>query len=270
MSAAPTIITADDGARLSVWMEGPAGGAPVLLLHGFSLDHTTWHQVAAGLGHAGYRVIAPDLRGHGASTLGSAAPSIDRMVTDVETIITTLGLSAVHLVGHSLGAVAALAARSQLPSSLATVTSVAGTEESIQNPIMKLGAAIFGSRAGVWALGRQRVGRLLIKSWFGASPRTEDLDRVRLLSASCPRPTRDSITAATSDIDLRPTFKRPGPPTFVLCGRKDMATPAKISERIAGAIPDAELALIDRAGHMVIIEDADAVVDQLSTWLANV
>lgn len=263
-------IETDDGAQLSVHVVGSEKATTALLVHGFSLDRTTWDDVRAGLVANNVRVVTTDLRGHGASTLGTVAPTIERLVADLATIIHELGLTQVHLVGHSLGAVIALAARTDptVAPSLATVTSIAGTERSIQNPIMKLGATIFSSRAGIWALGRPRIGRLIIRSWFGPSPRPELLDETRLISAACARTTRDAITATTSDLDLRPSFSEPGPPTLLLCGEKDMATPAKVSKRIAEAIDGAEFIPIERAGHMVILEQPDEVVNRLTTWFA--
>ncbi|HYN34458.1 MAG TPA: alpha/beta hydrolase, partial [Ilumatobacteraceae bacterium] len=73
----------------------------------------------------------------------------------------------------------------------------------------------------------------------------------------------------TGDIDLRPSFSTAGPPTLVLVGKLDKATPAKISKRIAEAIDGARLAVVDSAGHMVIIEQPDAVVGHLTSWLTD-
>ncbi len=176
-----------------------------------------------------------------------------------------------HVVGHSLGAVVALAARTttELSVSITSITSISGTEQSIRNPVMRAGAYLFSSPAGIWALGRKQLGRRIISTWFGRNPDAEHLDWIRTLSASCARETRSAITAATSDIDLRPTFRQPGPPTLVMCGRKDQATPFKFSERIAGAIDGATLVPIDGGGHMAIIERPEAVAAELTSWIGS-
>lgn len=74
------------------------------LVHGFSLDHTTWNPLAERLDAVAHRVVALDIRGHGESTLGSESPAVDRHLTDLRQLIDELGLGPVHLVGHSFGA----------------------------------------------------------------------------------------------------------------------------------------------------------------------
>lgn len=95
----------------------------------------------------------------------------------------------------------------------------------------------------------------MISTWFGKKPKAEDLDWIRNISRQCPRKTRVAIGWATSDLDLRSTFGEEGPPTLVLCGCRDQATPLKFSKAIAAEIANSELAVIDDAGHMVIIDD---------------
>lgn len=258
-----TSVRTDDGAELSVWSSGSSDREAVLLVHGYSLDHTTWGPVAERLVTAGYQIIVPDLRGHGRSTLGTSPPTPERFIADLGVITTHLGLSAPHLVGHSLGAVIGLAARVDDQTPFRSVTSIAGTEQSIQNPVMLIGARLFSSPPGVWLLGRRRTGRLMISTWFGKKPAAHQLDWIRTLSAQCARETRVAIGEATGDLDLRPTFGQAGPPTFVMCGRYDKATPPKFSQNIADAIAGAELTVIEDAGHMVIIEQPQAVADQL-------
>jgi len=273
MTSTPSsvIVATNDEADLSVWRLGTdLAGDCVLLLHGFSLDHSTWLPVALSLADAGYNVVVPDLRGHGRSSLGSAAPSLDRLVEDVATIIEKLGLRPIHLVGHSLGAVVALRARTELPrDQLLSVTSVAGTERSLQNPVMKLGARFFSSSTGIKLLRRRRFGRLMISTWFGKDADPEQMDWIRLLSADCDAETRQRISGATSDIDLRDSFAMDGPSTLVVVGSRDQATPPKVSKRIAAAIAGADLEVVEGAGHMVIIEESDALASRLETWFTS-
>jgi pimeloyl-ACP methyl ester carboxylesterase len=86
--------------------EGPA----VLLLHGFPDSGDLWRDVTPLLVAAGYRVLAPDLRGFGESDapVGSRHYRIDRIVADVVALLDTLGdTQPVHVVGHDWGAVVA-------------------------------------------------------------------------------------------------------------------------------------------------------------------
>jgi pimeloyl-ACP methyl ester carboxylesterase len=83
---------------------GPADGPPILLVHGMLSDSTTWTRAAQGLAAAGFRVIAPDLLGHGESSkpvdygylLPDFATSLQRLLTEVR-------VGPATVVGHSLG-----------------------------------------------------------------------------------------------------------------------------------------------------------------------
>lgn len=111
MTIEPQFFEARDGVRLA-WRElGPDGGAarPLLLLHGlFSSAEVNWIKfgTAARIAAAGYRVIMPDLRVHGASEAPHGAEHYppDVLVRDLEDLVARLGLSDFDLGGFSLGA----------------------------------------------------------------------------------------------------------------------------------------------------------------------
>ncbi len=262
-------VEVDDSAVLGVWTAGPASNSTVMFVHGFSLDHSTWDAVADRVAAAGHNVVAVDLRGHGASTLGDAEPSPERLIDDLSEAAKELGLLRVHLVGHSLGAVVVLAARARrdLGFELLSVTAVAGTERAFQNRLMRVGAWAFGSRLGVRLLRSRGLGRVMMSSWFGDSPSVEQLDRIRSLVASCPRPTRAVMPRAVSDLDIGATLSSAGPPALLVCGEKDRAAPPAVSRSLAGAIPDAEVCVVAGAGHMVMVERPVEVGDALCSFI---
>ncbi|MGS4947290.1 acetoin dehydrogenase dihydrolipoyllysine-residue acetyltransferase subunit [Meridianimarinicoccus sp. RP-17] len=84
---------------------GPADGTPVLLLHGFAGDHTTFAGLSHALGRAGCRVVAADLPGHGATVAGADDP--DTLAAAMLPFARTLPRG-VHVVAHSLGALPAV------------------------------------------------------------------------------------------------------------------------------------------------------------------
>jgi pimeloyl-ACP methyl ester carboxylesterase len=82
--------------------EGPA----VLLLHGFPDTHVVWRNQIQALAAAGYRVIAPDLRGYGKTDAPTEvqAYAMQQLCADVLALLDALGLDKVSLVGHDWGA----------------------------------------------------------------------------------------------------------------------------------------------------------------------
>src|ERR1700742_426214 len=78
-------------------------GSPVVLLHGFPETHRSWDLQTAALVAAGYRAIAPDLRGYGLSEKPRAGYDLETLATDVERLIDELGTGPVRVVGHDWG-----------------------------------------------------------------------------------------------------------------------------------------------------------------------
>ena len=95
-----------NGITLSVTTDGPPDGAPVLLLHGFPDTAQLWRHQIPALAGAGYRVIAPDLRGYGASSRPAevSAYRMRTLIADVTGLLDDLDVPAADVVAHDWGA----------------------------------------------------------------------------------------------------------------------------------------------------------------------
>lgn len=95
--------------RLHCAAIGPRDGPLVVLLHGFPECWVTWRYQLPALAAAGFRAVAPDMRGYGGSDKprGVAAYGIERLVGDVSGLIRALGRERADVVGHDWGAVVA-------------------------------------------------------------------------------------------------------------------------------------------------------------------
>lgn len=93
------------GRRLAVTELG--SGPPLIALHGTGSRAASWLPISAELA-AGYRLLLPDLRGHGASEKPDAGYGIEDYAGDLEGLIDALQLDEVRLLGHSLGGLAVL------------------------------------------------------------------------------------------------------------------------------------------------------------------
>ncbi|MCB1445792.1 MAG: acetoin dehydrogenase dihydrolipoyllysine-residue acetyltransferase subunit [Rhizobiaceae bacterium] len=109
--------------RMAYSDSGAASGRPILLLHGFSGDRTTWAAVAAGLKRAGRRVVALDLPGHGQTEI-EAREAAD-LARDLPEFLDALGLADIDVVAHSLGAMAALDLASAAPGRVGSLSLIA-------------------------------------------------------------------------------------------------------------------------------------------------
>lgn len=111
--------------RFPVKDSGPLDGPPVLLLHGWPQDGSSWRAVAAKLNEAGYRTFAPTLRGGsvGASPRARAAYRGSELRRDVAAMVAQIG-GPVHLVGHDWGAALAWNVATHDPDLLLSLTAV--------------------------------------------------------------------------------------------------------------------------------------------------
>ena len=70
--------------------------------------------------------------------------------------------------------------------------------------------------------------------------------------------------------DNRELLKELQVPALVLCGRQDQVTPLALSEEMATLLPDAQLVVVETAGHMTTLEQPDAVKAAVAGWLSKV
>lgn len=116
-----------DDLTFTVSDAGPREGAPVLLLHGFPQDSSSWSQVTPALNDSGLRTLAPDQRGYAdtATPRSRRAYSVRELSLDAVALLDAAGLDRAHVVGHDWGGVVAwhLAARHTSRICTATVLS---------------------------------------------------------------------------------------------------------------------------------------------------
>lgn len=108
------------------WSDGPTEGEPVLLLHGFPESGRTWRLVQPALAAAGYRSVAPDLRGYspGARPADVGEYTMEKLVGDVLGLADALGWKTFHLVGHDWGGAVAWQTAGRHPERIRTLTAV--------------------------------------------------------------------------------------------------------------------------------------------------
>ena len=131
------------GLRVCLCTWGPKEGPVILCVHGILEQGAAWSEVALRLAQKGYRVIAPDLRGHGKSDRvgkGGSYNLID-FLGDIDAIVEVLTGKAFTLVGHSLGSVVAAifaSVRPQLVKNLVLIETILPTEAREEETVQQL------------------------------------------------------------------------------------------------------------------------------------
>jgi pimeloyl-ACP methyl ester carboxylesterase len=114
------------GLNFDVEVEGPSGGSPVVLLHGFPQCGAEWRRVAPLLHAAGLKTIVPEQRGYspGARPEAVAAYVAAELAADIPALLDALELPTAHLVGHDVGSMVAWYVAGRYPERISTLTAV--------------------------------------------------------------------------------------------------------------------------------------------------
>ncbi|MEO0383896.1 MAG: acetoin dehydrogenase dihydrolipoyllysine-residue acetyltransferase subunit [Pseudomonadota bacterium] len=137
--AMPSAVDLQTGHGLA-WLEkGPADGPPVMFIHGFAADHTAWAGLQSHMARAGCRTLAVDLPSHGATTLD--AHDVDDLLPPLSQVMQHLGSQPIHLVAHSMGALAAVKLAQAHPVASLTLISPAGVGRRVNTGFLDALAA---------------------------------------------------------------------------------------------------------------------------------
>lgn len=228
-------------------------GLPVVLLHGFSLNNTIWRHQQKHLGDR-FRVIAPDLRGHGKSPAPTTGYEMESLAGDVLALLDRLEIDRAAIMGHSMGGYVTLAAwrlARERFLALGMIASQAGadTEEARNNRFKLVDKVAAEGSAPVAAF----MGpRLLAPGRAAGDPLAAQCRQIML--ASPPAGIVGSLRALAArpnSEDLLPTI---GVPALIVAGAVDQIIPRAKAETMAAAIPHATLEVLENTGHMPMLE----------------
>jgi non-heme chloroperoxidase len=247
----------------SVYAISRGSGPAVVLSHGVTIDSRVWVKQLDELPERGVRVVAYDHRGHGRSEVGASGHSLDNLAADVRTVLEGLDLRDVILVGHSMGGIAAQAFAIGHPEiARVRVRGLVLLSTFARTPLAALSSRGRATLAPGWldlaALMRKpQLGTMLARLGFGRDPRASHVELARRMLAECdPDTARDAIVPLLG-VDLTRQLHRIDLPTLVIGGKADLLTPPAEARRLAAWIPHARLVLLERAGHMIMLERAD-------------
>jgi pimeloyl-ACP methyl ester carboxylesterase len=249
-------------------------GLPVVLLHGFPLDHTMWSEQIEALSKK-HRVIAPDLRGFGKSSLGNADPAhgiiMEQYADDVALLLDALEVTQpIVLAGFSMGGyIAWQFVRKHMDRLRALIQvdtrAAADTEEARTNRL-KMAEKIH-------ELGSARIAETLGPKLFAAGKFEANPTIVQELRDVIAGTSPDAIACAQRGMAARPDMTSLLPtisvPTLLVAGAEDALTPAKEMQQIADAIPKGEFKEIPDSGHMSTMENPAAVNEAMSKFIAT-
>lgn len=250
-----------------------ARAGTVLFLHAFPLDADMWEpQLAAPA--AGWRYVAPDLRGFGGSPGPGgdpgAPPSLDDYVDDVLALVDALRVETPVVAGLSMGGYAALALVRRAPERVRGLV-LADTRADADNPAARAGRQRVIEaldHGGVRPVVEGLVPRLLGRSTLAARP--EIAAQVLALGARQPiEGVRAAVRRMMGRPDATALLEGISSPVLVIVGEEDGITNPETARTMCGRMPDADMVVIPGAGHLSNLEQPDEFNDQLARFLGR-
>jgi pimeloyl-ACP methyl ester carboxylesterase len=241
-------------------------GTPLLLVHGWPLDRTMWAGQLGGLGTYA-RVLAPDLRGFGGSTVRPPY-TIDQYADDLVAFLDALGLARAVVCGLSMGGYVAFSMlrrhRERVRGLvLADTRATADTDEGRENRRKQIALI---EQEGMSALAERQLQPMIGRTTLERQP--ELAASVRRMMASVPSEgaigglramaDRPDSTAMLASIDV---------PTVVVGGAEDGITPPSVLRAMSAQIPSSRVEIIEQAGHVSPLERPAAFNHVVSEFL---
>ena len=261
---------------------GPEDGTPVLLLHGFPEFWWAWRHLLDPLAVAGFRAIAPDLRGYNLSEAprGVDAYRTERLANDVVALADALGLGSFRLVGHDWGGLVAWAVAQRSPERLDRLVIMDAPHPGVwagfmlRHPTQALRSAYVGwFQLPLLPEAALRASDFTaLRSSLRTSARQGLFDRATLdcYAKAWGRPGR--LTAMLNYYralprSAGPRDRRIDTPTLILWGGRDRFLDKRLAEQSSVRCTNARTVLIPEATHWLHLEEPDRVAAELTTFL---
>ena len=244
---------------------------PVVLVHGFPLDHSMWQAQIARLSER-WRVVAPDLRGFGASQVTPGIVTMEQMADDLAAMLEALAIDEpIVLCGLSMGGYVAFQFwrkyRSRLRGLvLCDTRAVADTSEAAASRL-KMAAHVL--EAGTVYVADAMLPKLFAPATFKDRPGVVDFERQKILAAQ-----PEGVAAALRGLAARPAatgyLREIALPTLVIVGEHDAISTVDEMRGLAEQIPHSQLVVIPDAGHMTPLESPAAFNAAIERFLTAV
>jgi 3-oxoadipate enol-lactonase/4-carboxymuconolactone decarboxylase len=246
---------------IHVLIEGPPGAPALVLLHSLGTTSHIWDAQAAELSRS-FRVIRPDLRGHGLTTCTPGPYSMALFADDLAALLTELNIQQFHLGGISIGGLIAQSFAAAHPGRVASLMLV-DTALAIPPAQSWTDRAAKVRAEGIASIADAVLARWVTPSFMDA-PETHGLREMLLrtpaegYAASAEAIAAADLTATTSTLQI---------PTLIVVGDQDQATPVAAAQALNAAIAGSSLTIIESAAHIPTVEKPAEVTAALAGFL---
>jgi 3-oxoadipate enol-lactonase len=224
-------------------------GAPVVLLHPFPANHELWKPAAQFLINK-YRVILPDLRGHGDSEVGEGPATMDKHAFDLARVLDDAGIGRVPFVGVSIGGYALFEFWRRFPGRVAglMLCNTKSGADNAEGKATRLNAAEEVLERGTEQFFEGTVKKLLGKTSLESRPDLVD-GALRMMKRMSPQDVAMVQRGMAERPDSIPTLKTINVPTLLVTGDEDQMTGVAEAQLMHQHIAGSGMKVVAKAGH---------------------
>ena len=236
----------------------------VMFIHGAANDHSVWALQSRYFAYHGFNVLAVDLPGHGKSA-GPPSSSVDEMAAWALRVLDAAGIEKAALVGHSMGSLIALEAAASAPVRVQKLVLVATAFP------MKVSDALLDN-----AKAHDHAALEMINVWSHSAAGQAGGNRVpgqwimggsmRLLERTT-EPLYSDFNACNQYAAGAASAAKVACPALIISGSRDLMAPPRNAKAIAEKLANVQQVAIPGAGHDLMVERPDAVLDALIAFL---
>jgi 3-oxoadipate enol-lactonase/4-carboxymuconolactone decarboxylase len=249
---------------IHVQVAGPPGAPPLLLLHSLGTNLHIWDDQAEALSHS-FRVIRPDMRGHGLTGATQGPYSIPLLAQDALAVLSALGIKTAHVGGISIGGLIAQSIAAQAPGRVASLI-LCDTAMVIPPPEGWHSRAALVRAEGMAPLAEPVMARWVTPGFLNAPPALG----LRAMLLRTPPEGYAGAAEAIASADLSASTALITLPTLIIVGDQDLATPVAASEALHHAIAGSKLVVLTNAAHIPTVEVPEAVTAAMAAFLGPV
>jgi len=241
-------------------------GTPLVLLHGFPLSSESfWPQLDSP--PRGFRLLVPDHRGFGRSSLGEGISTMEAMADDVLALLDALSIPQAIIGGVSMGGYVAIALTRRDPGRVKALLLI-DTQASADDEAGKARREAVAQEVEAKGLGP--LADAMLPKLFAPGAPAEVKARVdRIMRAQSPAATAAAARGMALRTDGRDILSRFGAPCLVVVGELDAITPVEKAKAMAALMPQARLAVIPGAGHLPNLERPDEFQRAVGAFLES-
>lgn len=255
-------------AEIAYWVLGE--GAPVVLLHPFPVNHEFWLPVAGALA-ARFRIILPDLRGHGDSGVGEGPAAMAKHATDIARVMDDADVGRAALIGVSIGGYALFEFWRRFRGRVAALglCNTKAPADSAEGRAGRLQAANDVLERGTEPFFQSMIPRLLSNSTRETRPdlMAGALSMMRKMSPEDVAQEQRGMAERPDSVD---TLKAINVPALLITGEEDILTGVNEAELMRQHIAGSQMRVVPKAGHYSAWERPEDVMGLLSSFLEGI